>query len=133
MIAGDAYGLSSPVKTFWPTLYVDARLQRGARLAAPPHAERGVYVAAGEIDVGGTRLVTGQLGVLEPGSTPDIEALGDGRVMLLGGAAFESPRHIWWNFVGSSPDLIEEAKQRWRDGRFAPVPGESEFIPLPTI
>jgi len=133
VIAGHAYGLHSPVATLWPTLYVDARMRETAALEAPDdHAERAVYVAQGELEIEGTRLQEGQMAVLAPGGRPSLRALRDSRVMLLGGARFPTPRYIWWNFVASSPERIEQAKQRWAMQQFPPVPGETEFIPLPS-
>jgi redox-sensitive bicupin YhaK (pirin superfamily) len=95
------------------------------------HEERGVYAVEGDIEVDGTALAPTQLAVLAPGSTVTIRAAGRARVMLLGGARMDGDRHIWWNFVASSRELIEEAKVRWRERRYPPVPGETEFIPLP--
>jgi redox-sensitive bicupin YhaK (pirin superfamily) len=132
VIAGQAYGLHSPVATLWPTLYVDARMRADATLDTPDdHAERAVYVAQGELEVDGTHLPEGQMAVLAPEGRPRLRALRAARVMLLGGAKFPTPRHIWWNFVASSRERIEQAKQRWRMQQFAAVPGETEFIPLP--
>jgi redox-sensitive bicupin YhaK (pirin superfamily) len=133
VIAGRAYGLESPVATLWQTLYVDARLQDAAALEVPAeHEERALYTAVGEIEMEGVRLREGQIAVLAPGGEPRMRALRDSRVMLLGGARFPTPRHIWWNFVASTPQRIEQAKQRWQRQQFPAVPGETEFIPLPT-
>ncbi len=132
VIAGEAFGLKSPVATLWPTLYVDARFADGASLdLAPEHTERAVYVAKGVIEVGDSAVTEGQMAVFEPGSHPTLRARGATRAMLLGGERFPTPRFIWWNFVASSPERIEQAKRRWSAGEFAQVPGESEFIPLP--
>jgi redox-sensitive bicupin YhaK (pirin superfamily) len=132
VIAGHAYDMQSPVATSWPTLYVDARMHSAATLAVPAdHEERAVYVAVGEMELEGTRLQEGQMAVLAPGGQPRMRALRDARIMLLGGGRFPTPRHIWWNFVASTPERIETAKQRWKMQRFPPVPGETEFIPLP--
>ena len=134
VIAGEAFGMKSSVRTLWPTLYVDAQFADGAALeVAPEHSERGVYVAQGQIEVGDALLKEGQMGVLEPGSVPTLRARGATRAMLLGGERFPSERHIWWNFVASSQDRIEQAKERWQRGEFAKVPGETEFIPLPAM
>jgi redox-sensitive bicupin YhaK (pirin superfamily) len=76
-------------------------------------------------------IAAGQLAVLEPGGKADLNALSDARVMLLGGQRFPTPRHIWWNFVASSQERIEQAKDRWQQKRFPPVPGETELMPLP--
>jgi redox-sensitive bicupin YhaK (pirin superfamily) len=133
VIAGEAFGMQSPVRTLWPTLYVDAQFAHGATLeVAPEHAERAVYVAQGHIEVGDALLKEGQLGVLDPGSVLTLRARGASRAMLLGGERFPTARYIWWNFVASSQERIEQAKGRWQRGEFAKVPGETEFIPLPT-
>jgi len=132
IIAGEAFGLRSPVVTLWPTFYVHAQLTRGAELDVPPdHGERAVYVVQGELAVGEMSMTAGQLAILQPGAVPTLRALADTRAMLLGGEHFPTPRHIWWNFVASSPERIERAKERWEQGLFPSVPGETEFIPLP--
>jgi redox-sensitive bicupin YhaK (pirin superfamily) len=132
VIAGEGFGLRSPVVTLWPTLYVHAQVARGATLEVPPdHGERAVYVAQGQLAIGEVAVTEGQLAVLEPGTKSTLRALGDSRVMLLGGEPFPTPRHIWWNFVASSQERIERAKERWERKQFPAVPGESEFIPLP--
>ena len=132
VVAGDALGLRSPVAILWPTLYVHARLMKDAVLeATAEHEERAVYVVHGELAIGDEKFTEGQLAVLAPGGKVGIRALSDTRAMLLGGQRFPTPRFIWWNFVASSQERIERAKQRWADRQFAPVPGETEFIPLP--
>lgn len=132
VIAGDAFGLKSPVATLWPTLYVDARFASGSALElAAEHGERALYVVRGEIEIGDTELRAGQMAVFEPHSRVSLRARGATRAMLLGGERFPSPRFIWWNFVASSQDRIADARSRWSNGEFAQVPGESEFIPLP--
>jgi hypothetical protein len=132
VIAGQAFGMQSPVATLWPTLYVHAQFGRGATLGVPPdHHERAVYVVQGELTVDDDRIVEGQLAVLEPGSHCAVRASTDTRAMLMGGGRFATARYIWWNFVASSRERIERAKERWSSGGFSPVPGETEFIPLP--
>ena len=132
VIAGTAYGRTSPVAVFQPTLYVDVRLDSGARLKVDDrHDERCVYVAQGEADIGGRRSVEGEMIVLTPGADVVISATQPARLMLAGGAPLDGPRHIWWNFVSSSSERLERAKRDWQEGRFAKVPGETEFIPLP--
>ncbi len=132
VIAGEAFGLRSPVATLWPTLYVDARMRATATLdVSDDHEERAVYVALGEIEIDGAPLGEGQMAVLTPGGRLSLRALRDARVMLLGGAKFPTPRFIWWNFVASSRERIEQAKQRWSLQQFPTVPGETEYIPLP--
>jgi redox-sensitive bicupin YhaK (pirin superfamily) len=132
IIAGRAYGERSPLATFSETLYVDAMLDPGARLPVPAeHPERAIYVAEGTVIVSGDRFEAGQLLVLRPGDAITVEAETAARVLVLGGEPMDGPRHIWWNFVSSSKDRIEAAKADWKAGRFAAVPGETEFIPLP--
>ncbi len=132
VIAGEAYGRRSPVEVLWPTLYVDAAMPADAALELPPdHTERAVYVAAGEIEIDGQVLGEAQLALLARGASARLRARHHSRVMLLGGEPFPTRRYIWWNFVASSRERIEQAKLDWASGRFAPVPGESEFIPLP--
>ena len=132
LIAGTAFGERSPVEVAMPTFYLEARLAAGARLMLEDeHPERAVYVAEGAARVDVRALQAGDLAVLAPGGTGAIEADGPCRLMLLGGAPLDGPRTIWWNFVSSRPQRIEQAKADWRANRFAHVPGESEFIPLP--
>jgi hypothetical protein len=132
VVAGEAFGMRSPVLTLWPTLYVHAQFTRGAALELPPgDAERAVYVVEGELTVDGTPVTTGQLAVLDPEQPAALRSDGGARAMLLGGARFPTPRHIWWNFVASSQERIEHAKTRWQEREFPAVPGETEFIPLP--
>jgi redox-sensitive bicupin YhaK (pirin superfamily) len=132
IVAGDAYGARSPVGVASPTLYVDVRLDAGAALELPDDvAERAVYIAAGSLSVDGETFNDGALVEFQPGSAASIVAHGPARVMLLGGAPLDGPRHIWWNFVSSSRERIEQAKSDWREQRFAPVPGDVERIPLP--
>jgi redox-sensitive bicupin YhaK (pirin superfamily) len=132
VVAGEALGLRSPVVTAWPTLYVHARFTPGAMLEMPvEHEERAVYVVQGELAVDEGVIVEGQLAVLAPGVKIRLRANNEARAMLLGGNRFPTPRYIWWNFVASSQERIERAKKRWADREFPPVPGETEFIPLP--
>ena len=132
LITGSLYGERSPVPTFSEMFYADARLEAGARLPLPAeHEERAVYVVGGEVEVAGDRFGEGQLLVFHPGDAITLTASGPARLLLLGGEPMDGPRHIWWNFVSSRQDRIEQAKADWRAGRFAAVPGETEFIPLP--
>jgi redox-sensitive bicupin YhaK (pirin superfamily) len=132
VIAGSAFGMTAPAATFVPTLYCDVTMPAGARLALPTeHAERGVLPVSGRVAVGGRAVPEGAMVVLKTGLPATIEALAPARLMLLGGEPLDGPRHIWWNFVSSSKERIEQAKADWKAGRFAPVPGEKEFIPLP--
>lgn len=132
VIAGEAFGRRSPVEVLWPTLYVDLSMPAGAALELPAdYSERAIYVAAGRIEVDGQALDSARLALLTSGATVTLRALQHSRVMLLGGEPLPTPRHIWWNFVASSRERIEQAKRDWAGGRFAAVPGETEFTPLP--
>jgi len=132
LIAGSAYGAKAPLETTWDTLFADATLAAGTRLPVDAdYEERAIYVVAGEIDIAGDRFGPGQLLVLRPGDRLAVDAVGDARVVLVGGAPMDGPRHIWWNFVSSRKDRIDAAKADWKSGRFDPVPGDDEFIPLP--
>jgi hypothetical protein len=132
LILGTLYGERSPVETLSETIYAEAVLAPGAVLPFDAeHEERAIYVVAGEIDIGGVTFAAGRLLVLRPGDRISVLALSQTRLMLLGGEPMDGPRHIWWNFVSSSKDRIEAAKADWKAGRFAMVPGDPEFIPLP--
>jgi redox-sensitive bicupin YhaK (pirin superfamily) len=132
VIAGTAFGKRSPVAVFSETLYVDAALTSGSQLElTDEHRERGIYVAEGRVAIGSSEFEAGRMIVLDEGATAEIRARADSRLLLLGGAPLDGPRHIWWNFVASSRERIERAKMDWKEQRFASVPGETEFIPLP--
>lgn len=132
VIAGSAYGMTSPAAVQSPTLYVDLDLDAGAQIGLPHgHAERALYVAAGRVRIGEREIGEGQMAIFARDADARIEALQASRAMLLGGAPLEGERHLWWNFVSSSRERIEQAKRDWREGRFGQVPGETEFIPLP--
>jgi redox-sensitive bicupin YhaK (pirin superfamily) len=132
LIAGALLGARAPTATFSDMFYADALLDAGARLALPAdHEERAAFLVEGAIELAGKTHAEGQLVIFRPGAEIVLAAPGGARLMLLGGATMDGPRHIWWNFVASSPERIEAAKADWKAGRFAPVVGESEFIPLP--
>lgn len=134
LIAGEAFGLKSPVKTFSPIFYADARFAAaGALHYATDHEERAFLIIQGEVQSSETRIHgPGAFLALEPGEDVTLYAQAPARVMLLGGAPLDGPRHIWWNFVSSDKDRIERAKQEWKDGKFGLIPGDDqEFIPLP--
>jgi hypothetical protein len=132
VIAGSAFGERSPVAAFAPTLYVSAEMEAGSAFELDgEHEERGVYAVEGDISVAGTSVPPQHLAVLETRSGVEVRAATRARVMLLGGAKADGERFIWWNFVASSRELIEEAKRRWREQRFPRIPGETEFVPLP--
>ena len=133
LIAGQAFGARSPLETPSETLYADVHLAAGARLPVEPsYEERALYTIAGDIEVAGDAFGPGQLLVLRPGDPIVVRATADARFMLFGGAPMGGPRYIWWNFVSSRPERIEQAKDEWARGRFDTVPGDGEeFIPLP--
>jgi redox-sensitive bicupin YhaK (pirin superfamily) len=133
VVAGTLHGLRSPVVTSWDTLFADAHLNAGATLPLDAgHEERAVYVLGGEIEIGGDRHGPERLLVLKPGDPVAIRAASDAHLVVVGGAAMDGPRHIWWNFVSSRQERIEAAKADWKAGRFDIVPGDTtEFIPLP--
>lgn len=133
IIAGSLYGKTAPTKTYSDMFYGDAVLAAGTSIPLPAdHEDRAVYVASGEVTIAGDTFGDGQLLVFRPGDEITIVANADSRILLLGGATLEGPRHIWWNFVSSSKERIDQAKEDWRQGRFDTVPGdEEEFIPLP--
>ena len=132
LVAGEMAGRRSPLATASATFYADVALKAGASVPMDPlYDERAIYVASGEIDIAGDRFGDGQLLVFRPGDAITVTAIRDSRFVMLGGEPMDGPRHIWWNFVSRSKERIEQAKEDWKRGRFDPVPGESEFIPLP--
>ena len=133
LIAGHGWGMTSPVATFSDTVYAEATLDPGAVLPiGAEHEERAIYVVDGSVEIGGVRHEPNRLLVLRPGDSIDVRAGEQGaRLMVLGGETMDGPRHLWWNFVSSSKERIEQAKADWQAGRFGKVPGDDEFIPLP--
>jgi redox-sensitive bicupin YhaK (pirin superfamily) len=133
IVAGTLYGAASPVRTHSDLFYADVQMLAGSALPLPvEHEERGVYVAEGEVEVAGQSFAAGRLLVFRPGDAITLRAVSDARVMLLGGEPMDGPRHIWWNFVSSSKDRIDAARNDWKHARFGIVPGdEQDFIPLP--
>ncbi|MGX7741450.1 pirin family protein [Rhodopseudomonas parapalustris] len=132
VIAGSAFGKASPVTMVSPWFYVEINAKAGTTVPLDPdHEERAIYVVDGEVEIAGDRHTGPTLLIFRPGDRITVRATTDTRMMFLGGDALEGPRHIWWNFVSSSKERIEQAKQDWKTGRFAGVPNESEFIPLP--
>jgi redox-sensitive bicupin YhaK (pirin superfamily) len=131
VIMGSAFGSESPVPVYSPTLYLDCQLPAGSQLTLPEDTvELAVYVVAGDLEIDGHRYQGGVMAVACPGTTLQLAAHEETRVIVIGGAPL-GERHVWWNFVSSSRERIEQAKDDWRAGRFAPVPGDDEFIPLP--
>ena len=135
VIAGRSDGMTSPVRTFSDMLYADVALDAGARYQLKAeHVERAAYVIAGEVGVEGQSgtFSSKELVVFKPGAEIVLHTInGPARLMLVGGEPLPEPRNIYWNFVSSSKDRIEQAKDDWQQNRFARVPGETEFIPLP--
>ena len=134
VVAGTAYGRRSPVGVLSPTLYAHARIDAGAQLPVDDgHEERAVYVVEGVVDCEERALGPGALAVLRRGAEVTLVAESAARVMLIGGANLPGDRYIDWNFVSSSKERIERAKDDWKNRRFPKVPGdEVEFVPLPT-
>jgi redox-sensitive bicupin YhaK (pirin superfamily) len=132
VIAGHAFGQRAPTPVVSDTLYASATFASAGALAIPAsHEERSVYAVDADLSVDGETVPVHHLGVIEPGRAVTLSARGPARAMLIGGARLDGERILWWNFVASSRERIERAKDDWRAGRFAPVPGETEFIPPP--
>jgi redox-sensitive bicupin YhaK (pirin superfamily) len=132
IVAGDAWGLRSPVPVASRTLYAVGTLAAGATLAMPAdHAERALYVIEGTVALDGTPVAAGTLATVEPGAPAVMGTAADARIAVFGGAPLDGPRFVWWNFVASERERIEAAKARWRKDRFEPIEGETERIPLP--
>jgi redox-sensitive bicupin YhaK (pirin superfamily) len=132
VVAGSVFGKRSRVGMFSDWFYVEVILEsdRTAPLD-PDYEERAIYVAEGEVVIAGESFEAPRLLIFRPGDRITVRAKKRTRLMFLGGSALEGPRYIWWNFVSSRRERIEQAKEDWKSGRFAPVPGEIEFIPLP--
>jgi redox-sensitive bicupin YhaK (pirin superfamily) len=132
IVIGSAYGANSPVKTESETLYVEVNIEAGGSLELPLTEELGVYVVDGSVNLGGETVSDGVLAVLKNNSSASISSAGGARAMIIGGATLPGERILWWNFVSSSRERMEQAKKDWRERRFPEVPGEADFIPLPT-
>ena len=131
VIMGEAYGLVSPVITYSPTLYLECLLPAGSELTLPDsYDEQAIYVVSGDCSADDRSVTEGLMAVACPGKSLRLKAITDCRVMVIGGTSL-GKRHIWWNFVSSSKERIEQAKLDWQENRFDSVPGETEFIPLP--
>jgi redox-sensitive bicupin YhaK (pirin superfamily) len=133
VIAGSLFGVQSPVKTHSDLFYADVVLEAGARLPLPAaYEERGIYISEGSLTIAGDRHEAGRLLVFKPGDEITLSTDTGARFMMLGGEPMDGPRYIWWNFVSSSKEKLEAARDDWKRARFAIVPGdEKEFIPLP--
>lgn len=132
LLAGELFGQRAPVPVATETLYADIQLAAGMGLPIDsPHEERALYLVSGTLKVDGHAHEPGRLLALKPGARLTVSAIDDCRFMLLGGEPMDGPRHIWWNFVSSSRDRIEQAKSDWKAGRFDRVIDDNEYIPLP--
>jgi hypothetical protein len=131
VVVGTAYGKTSPVRTASTTVYVEAILSAGSSLDLPVAEELAVYVVDGAIELGGQTVNAGVMAVLADGTSASISASDNAHVMLCGGDSLKGERILWWNFVSSSRERLEQAKRDWRDGKIGEVPGETDFIPLP--
>jgi redox-sensitive bicupin YhaK (pirin superfamily) len=133
VLLGSAYGAESPVRTLSPLFYVEVEIGAGQELPLPRgHEERAAYVVEGAIGCGAEVARAGTMWVFARSAEAVLRSETGARVMLLGGAPLDGPRHIWWNYVSSSKERIEQAKRDWKEGRFPKVPGDDvEFIPLP--
>lgn len=135
VVMGSLWGAAAPTTCHSPTIYADIALSPGAALPIDPEAEeRALYVAEGEASLDGLPLDPGTLYVLRPGIRATLRSAGGGHVMLCGGAPLDGPRHVFWNFVSSRRERIDQAKEDWKAGRFALPPDDhDEFIPLPEV
>ena len=135
VLMGELWGVTAPTTCHSPTIYADLVLAQGASVAIDAEAdERAVLVTEGAATLDGEPLALFDLVILAPGHRAVLTATGPARAMLLGGGAFATPRHVFWNFVSSSRDRINQAKEDWRGGKFPTVPGDDqEFIPLPIV
>jgi redox-sensitive bicupin YhaK (pirin superfamily) len=132
VIAGSILGVNSGVRTSSPMFYADVALRAGAVVPLDAdYDERAIYTASGEVEISGDVFGPAQLLIFRAGDCITIRARTDARFMMLGGEPMEGPRFVWWNFVSSRKDRIEQAKADWKASRFDSVPGDSEFIPLP--
>lgn len=133
VMIGSAYGLHSPVRTFSPTLYAEAEVPKGCSLPLPEDAgHRAIYLVSGRLRMQDTDLSSRCMTVFEPRSEVRLFALEDSRIAMIGGEPL-GKRFMWWNFVSSRKERIEQAKTDWKGGRFGGVPGETEFYPLPQV
>jgi len=132
VVAGKMFGNKAPVGMYSDWFYGEVVLDEGAAAPLDPdYEERAIYVAEGEVEISGDRFEAPRLLIFRPGDRITVRAVRKSRMMFLGGAALEGPRYLWWNFVHSSKERIEQAKEDWKTGRFKQVPDETEFIPLP--
>jgi redox-sensitive bicupin YhaK (pirin superfamily) len=132
VLVGEAFGKTSPVKTFSKTIYLDVRLAGGGRVELPPLAEElAIYAVEGEVSADGQSVSTGTLAVLMPGLTTLLSCAAPTRFVVIGGEPLDAHRYMWWNFVSSRKERIVQASNDWLAQGMGQVPGETEFIPLP--
>lgn len=132
VVAGRAFGEEVPVSVASPWFYAEVNLDAGVSAPLDPdYEERAIYVVEGEVRIGSDTFEGPRLLIFRPGDRITVTATKPSRVMFLGGDAMEGPRYVWWNFVSSRKERIEQAKHDWKTGRFDPVPSETEYIPLP--
>ncbi len=131
VIIGSAFGGTSPVRTESETLYVALEMPAGSRIGLPEAEDLALYVVDGDIELAGERAGEGTMLILDEDRSGEVVAHADSRAMLLGGDRLEGERHIWWNFVSSSSERMDQAKRDWKEDRFTRVEGEDDFIPLP--
>jgi redox-sensitive bicupin YhaK (pirin superfamily) len=133
VIMGSLWGETSPVTTYAHTIYADIQLMPGGRIAIDASAdERALYVSGGDAALDALLLAPQTLYVLRPGTSATLSSVDGGRIVLCGGEAFTSPRHVWWNFVSSRPDRLMQAREDWEAMRFPLIPGDDqEYIPIP--
>lgn len=133
VLMGECFGLVSPVKTYSQTLYAEAELGARSRLTlAAEVPERAVYVVSGAVRLNGVEVPESKMAVCQEGREITIEAAAGAKIVIIGGENI-GPRHIWWNFISSRPERIEQARQDWKEQRFEKIPGETEFVPLPRL
>ncbi len=133
ILAGDAWGLRSPVPVASRTLYAVGTLEAGASVAMPDdHVERALYVVDGAVELDGVAVAPGRLATVDARATGRIRAYAAARIAIFGGAPLDGPRLVWWNFVSSDRGRIAAATARWRDDAFPRIEGETDRIPLPT-
>lgn len=132
VVLGRFGGMRSPVKTLLDPLYVECRLRDGQTLTIPADVEeRSVYILQGSLLIDGTVYEAGNLPVFTENTVVELKAVNDTHFMIIGGPRLEKPRFMWWNFVSSSQELIEKARQDWKNGAFDPIPNDTGFVPLP--
>jgi redox-sensitive bicupin YhaK (pirin superfamily) len=133
VLMGECFGLVSPVKTYSQTLYAEANFVEDGKLTLPAGVpERAVYIVSGSARLNGVEVPESRMAVCQAGREITIEAGAGARIAIIGGENI-GPRHIWWNFISSRPERIEQAKRDWKEQRFDKIPGETEFVPLPRL